>query len=140
MSGAGIRKIRCVGAVVRDAAGRLLVVRRGREPGAGLWSVPGGKVEPGESDPVALARELREETGLVVAVGDHVGSVERPAPDGVFEIHDYRCVVTGGDLSPGDDADAASWVDLATFTTLNDRNALVEGLFAALREWGELPR
>lgn len=124
---------------MRDGGGRLLLIRRGREPGAGLWSIPGGKVEQGESDHEALTREMREETGLVVAVGDHVGMVERPAPSGLFEIHDYRCAVTAGDLSPGDDADAARWVDLAMFTTLDDRNALVAGLFETLSGWGELP-
>ncbi len=123
-----------------DASRRLLLIRRGREPGRGLWSIPGGKVEPGESDTVALRREMREETGLEVVVGRHVGSVERPAPGGVFDIHDYRCSVTGGDLSPGDDADAARWVDLAIFTTLRDTDTLVEGLFEQLADWGELPR
>ncbi|GAA2972029.1 NUDIX domain-containing protein [Actinokineospora diospyrosa] len=129
-----------MGGLVRDERGRLLLIRRGRDPGAGLWSIPGGKVEQGESDHEALTREMREETGLVVAVGDHVGSVERPAPGGLFEIHDYRCSITAGDLSPGDDADAATWVDLAMFTTLDDRNALVAGLCATLSDWGELPR
>ncbi|GAA3063724.1 NUDIX hydrolase [Actinokineospora globicatena] len=134
-----IRRIRCVGALVRDGRDRLLLIRRGRDPGAGLWSIPGGKVEPGESDPEALTREVLEETGLAVAVGDHVGSVERPAPGGLFEIHDYRCAITGGDLSAGDDADAATWVDLAMFTTLRDRNAVVDSLWETLAEWGELP-
>ncbi|SES44069.1 NUDIX hydrolase [Actinokineospora terrae] len=140
MRGDHIRRIRCVGGLVRDERDRLLLIRRGREPGAGLWSIPGGKVEPGESDPEALTREVAEETGLAVVVGDLVGTVERPAPDGLFEIHDYRCTVTGGDLSPGDDADAATWVDLAMFTTLDGRNALVAGLSETLAGWGELPR
>ena len=52
--------VRGVGGVVHDAAGRLLVVRRGRPPHAGLWSIPGGRVEPGEDDATAVARELAE--------------------------------------------------------------------------------
>ncbi|PPK70105.1 NUDIX domain-containing protein [Actinokineospora auranticolor] len=139
MSGERVRKIRCVGAIIRDGRDRLLLIRRGREPDRGLWSIPGGKIEPGESDTVALRREVREETGLEVAIGRHVGSVERPSPKGVYEIHDYRCVVTGGDLHPGDDADAAIWVDLAMFTTLRDTDALVTALFEQLTDWGELP-
>src|SRR6187200_2672799 len=61
----GMERIRCVGGIVRYD-GRLLLVRRGREPARGTWSVPGGHVEPGESDLEATAREVLEETGLVV--------------------------------------------------------------------------
>ena len=68
------RRVPCVGALVHDDDGRLLVVRRGREPGRGLWSVPGGRVEPGESVGVAVEREVLEETGLHVTVGIRVGT------------------------------------------------------------------
>ncbi|SDC99378.1 NUDIX hydrolase [Actinokineospora iranica] len=135
-----IRKIRCVGGIVRDSTGRVLLVRRARDPGRGLWSLPGGKVERGETDPEAVVREIREETGLTVAVGDLVGTVERPGPRGVFEIHDYACTVTDGDLVAGDDALEARWADLAIFTTLERANALVEALFQTLETWGALPR
>ena len=59
-----------VGAVLRDAGGRVLAARRDRPPG---WELPGGKVEPGESEPAALVRELREELGIAVEVGTRVG-------------------------------------------------------------------
>ena len=62
-------RVPCVGALVHDDEGRLLVVRRRNEPGAGRWSVPGGRVEPGESDLTAVRREVLEETGLHVTVG-----------------------------------------------------------------------
>ena len=80
-------RVRCVGAIVHDAGGRLLVIRRGRPPGAGRWSLPGGRVEPGESDAEAVVRELLEETGLRVETGSLIGRVERPGPGGWNRIH-----------------------------------------------------
>ncbi|MFB4298884.1 NUDIX hydrolase [Actinomadura sp. NTSP31] len=128
-------RVRCVGGIVRDGAGRLLLVRRGRPPGAGLWSVPGGRVEPGEDDAAAVARELKEETGLDVAVGALAGSVDRPGPGGVvYEIHDYAAEAVGGALRAGDDAADVRWVTAAELREL----PLTEGLVEALESWGLL--
>lgn len=132
--------IRCVGAVVHDAQGRLLLVQRANDPGRGQWSLPGGRVEAGESDASAVARELHEETGLLVRAGSLVGSVSRPAPQGVFMIFDYAAEVVGGELSAGDDASAVAWVDLVTFTDLDRRGLLVDLLARTLTDWDVLPR
>jgi 8-oxo-dGTP diphosphatase len=127
--------IPCVGAIIRDTGGRLLLIKRGHEPGKGLWSLPGGKVEPGESDDQAVVREVREETGLTVATGRLAGAVRRPAPGGaVFDIRDYEAAVTGGVLAAGDDADEARWVAQADLAGL----ALTDGLVDALTGWGVL--
>ncbi len=67
------RRVQCVGGIVTDPAGRFLLVQRGQEPDKGRWSIPGGHIEPGESDTEATAREVLEETGLHVVVGDLVG-------------------------------------------------------------------
>lgn len=139
VTGSGVRIIRCVGAIVRDSAGRLLLVQRNNEPGRGLWSLPGGRVEAGESDATALARELLEETGLAVRPGALVGSVERAAPNGVYLIYDYACEVVGGTLRPGDDAGDAVWVDPAGFAALDRAGALTPLLAETLREWGQVP-
>ena len=129
------KRIPCVGAIIRDAAGRLLLIRRGHEPEAGSWSLPGGRVEPGESDAQALVREMREETGLIVRPGPLVGAVERPGPGGsVLEIRDYAATVTGGTLAAGDDAADARWVAAADVARL----ALTAGLADALTAWGVL--
>ena len=127
--------IPCVGAVIKDRSGRLLLIRRGHEPGKGQWSIPGGRVEAGESDAEALAREVREETGLVVAVGRLIGAVRRPAGAGsVLDIRDYAASVIGGTLIPGDDADDAVWTSPAGLQAL----PLTDGLLDALRSWGAL--
>jgi 8-oxo-dGTP diphosphatase len=101
----GDRLVPCVGGLTYDNVGRLLLVQRANEPGRGLWSLPGGRVEPGEDDAAALVREMAEETGLMVQPGDLVGRVRR----GVYEIADYRCRVVGGTLLAGDDALDARW-------------------------------
>jgi 8-oxo-dGTP diphosphatase len=130
-------RIDCVGAIITDATGRLLLIKRGHEPEAGRWSLPGGRIEPGESDQQALVREVREETGLQVAPGRLAGTVDRPWPGGrVLVIRDYEAVVTGGDLAAGDDADDARWVSPRDFGGL----PLTSGLLEALYAWGVLER
>lgn len=121
----------CVGGLAYDADGRLLLIRRGNEPGRGLWSIPGGRVEEGESDEQALEREMWEETGLTVRPGALVGRVQR----GPFMIADYRCAVAGGELRAGDDALEARWCDADDLAAL----PLVDELLETLTTWGALP-
>jgi mutator protein MutT len=126
-----------VGAVVHDDAGRILLVRRVSPPGAGLWSIPGGRVEPGEGSAAAVVREVAEETGLEVVAGHVVGQVEREAPGGgIFVITDLVCRTVGGALKAGDDACAAGWFSAAQLAEL----PVVPGLVEALSEWQVLPR
>jgi 8-oxo-dGTP diphosphatase len=127
--------IPCVGAVIKDGQGRLLLIKRGHAPGAGLWSLPGGRIEPGETDAEALVREMREETGLTVQAGSLIGAVRRPAPGGdVLDIRDYAATVTGGTLRAGDDAAEARWVATSELEAL----PTTEGLVEALTSWGVL--
>ena len=127
--------IPCVGAIVFDRQGRLLMIQRGHDPGAGLWSIPGGRIEPGETDEQALVRELLEETNLQVMVGRLVGRVRREGPSGtVIDIRDYAATVAAGTLCAGDDAADARWVTAAELGRLE----VTEGLIEALTEWGVL--
>ncbi len=113
-------RVPCVGAIIHDQSGRLLLILRGHEPGKGLWSVPGGRIEPGETDQQAVVREVREETGLEVACGPLVGVVERPGLGGaVIDIRDYIAAVTGGELAAGDDAAGIRWVTSAEAAALD---------------------
>jgi 8-oxo-dGTP diphosphatase len=134
------RIVRCVGALIYDRDGRLLLIRRANPPGRGRWSLPGGRVEPGESDGVAVTREVAEETGLIVTAHELVGSVKRPGPGVTFDIHDYRCAVTGGDPAAGSDASGLRWVNAAEFAALDGAGALSDLLAATLHEWGAGPR
>jgi 8-oxo-dGTP diphosphatase len=131
--------IPCVGAVVKDGQDRLLLIKRGHEPGAGLWSLPGGRVEPGEPDAQAVQREVLEETGLTVTCGALVGAVQRPGLAGaIFDIRDYAAVRTGGTLQPGDDAADVRWASPAEIASLDDRGLVTDGLVRSLRSWGVL--
>lgn len=128
-----------VGAVARhDDA--LLLVRRGRPPGAGRWSLPGGRVQPRETLHEAVVREVAEETGYDVAVTGFLGWVERigDAPEPYhFVILDFAVDVLDPDATPeaGDDADAVAWVPLTSLT----ETRLVDGLLDFLEDVGVLP-
>lgn len=130
--------VACVGAVVHDRDGRLLVVRRAHDPDRGAWSVPGGRVEPGEDDATAVVREVLEETGLHVVAGRVAGRVQVPAAAPRYEVVDLVCTLVDPDAAPvaGDDAEAAAFVDRATLLELRR----TPGLLEALEVWDLLPR
>ncbi|MCX6425010.1 MAG: NUDIX domain-containing protein [Actinobacteria bacterium] len=130
-------EIPCVGAVVFDDAGRLLLIKRGQEPALGRWSVPGGRVEPGESHEVAVIREVLEETGLDMAVIREIGTVRRASPGGgTYVIHDFLGeLVEAKAPVGGDDATDAGFFTLEQLCELNTSDGLLE----ALVDWGLLP-
>ena len=112
---------------------RLLVIRRGRGPAQGQWSVPGGRVEAGETLAEAVVRELREETGIAGVCAELMGWVERIGDDYHYVILDFRVVALDyADPVAGDDAAEAAWVPLHEVAELN----LVDGLAEFLADNG----
>jgi ADP-ribose pyrophosphatase YjhB (NUDIX family) len=124
--------------VVQDAAGRLLLIQRGQEPSRGLWSLPGGRVEAGETTEQAVEREVLEETGLRVRAGALVGRVSIPGDGVVYDVLDLSCTLTDTEARPvaGDDAADVVFADAVTLARLPCTPLLLE----TLRDWGVLPR
>jgi len=136
--GDGRRVEVAVGAVI-EADDSLLLVRRGRHPEMGRWSIPGGRVEPGETLAEAVEREVLEETALVASCGRFVGWVERIGAGHHFVILDFTASLPSAACRPdpaaGGDVTEACWVRLSEVPTYD----LVSGLEDFLREHGVLP-
>jgi len=123
-----------VGALIfqRD---RVLLVLRGREPLKGYWSLPGGVLEVGELLKEAVAREVKEETGLEVKPGAVVEIFERimrdrgGRPKYHYVLVDYLCKPARGELKPADDASQAAWVRMKELPGLK----LTEGTLAVIQ-------
>jgi 8-oxo-dGTP diphosphatase len=104
---------------------KVLLVKRGKEPGFGKWSIPGGAVDVGESVKSALQREIEEETGLLVEVLDLVEIFERIIPDSQgkilyhYVLLDYWCGMKGGQLRAQSDAADAGFFPVLSLETMN---------------------
>ena len=121
-----------VGGIVFNANRDVLLIKRGQAPAAGLWSIPGGKQEPGESLENTCQREMKEETGLDVEVLSLVAVVERRIEQFHYVIIDFLAQLQPGAATQpiaGSDAGEARWVAMASL----DDYDLVEGLPEIIR-------
>ena len=126
-----------VGAVVLDA-GRVLLVRRGKAPLAGKWSLPGGLVELGETTREAVRREIAEECGLTIRVGEVAGILDRVVRDAAGRVRyhwvlvDYVAFVESGTVCAASDADEAQWVEVDAVERLDTTDGLMDMIRRAL--------
>lgn len=102
-----------------DRDGSFLALRRNQEPLEGEWNMPGGFVEPGESGPEAIAREVREETALEIEAERVLGIFASTYGSGadaqpIFDVA-YLCRIKGGELDVSDESQEAAWFPLADF-------------------------
>jgi 8-oxo-dGTP diphosphatase len=127
-----------VGAIVleRDA---VLLARRGKDPGKGLWSLPGGAVELGETLMEALARETREELSVDIEVGGLVDVYDRIFPDRANRVRyhyvlvDYWGRIASGSPAAGSDISEVGWFPLESLSSLNVGRTLEEAVCKAAR-------
>jgi ADP-ribose pyrophosphatase YjhB (NUDIX family) len=131
-----------VGAIVLHQ-GRVLLVKRGQAPAVGLWSVPGGLVDLGETTVEAVRREVEEECGLKVRVAGLVGVLDRITRDagGLVRYHwvlvDYLAVPESNDtITAGSDAAEVRWVSIEEV----ERLPITEGLMDMIRRAAALSR
>jgi ADP-ribose pyrophosphatase YjhB (NUDIX family) len=134
------RPILGVGALILRGS-EILLIERGREPLKGLWSLPGGAVETGETLADAVRREVLEETGLEVETGAVVEIFERilSDDDGRARHHyvliDYLCRAVGGDLRAGDDASQVQWIKREHLTSYSLTAGTLPVIEKAFREY-----
>ncbi len=130
-------RVVCAGAVVRGPGGRILVVRRANPPSQGAWSIPGGRVEAGETAAEAAHREVREETGMVVDIGSVAGRTDVQSEGAVvYDVLDFWAtpLEEGVTLRAGDDAVDVRWVTREELAALPCTPGLVD-ILDSWRVW-----
>lgn len=97
-------------AVIRNADGDYLLIRRATPPQKGHCTLPGGRVDAGETLQQTAIREVDEETGLVIRIISELGQLQVPdGKGGLYEIHDFLAERLGGEVIAGDDAADVGW-------------------------------
>lgn len=126
------RPVAAVSALVEEQ-GRILLVKRGREPNKGLWSLPGGSIELGETATEALVREVREETSLEVEPGEVIGVRDVIGVGFHYVVITFRARVIGGELAAGSDAEDAAWFTSAQIADISTTEGLPDHLQVSFR-------
>jgi acetyl-CoA carboxylase carboxyl transferase subunit beta len=128
--------IRAASAVIRNADGDYLLVQRATPPEKGHWTLPGGRVDPGETLEQTAIREVYEETGVVIRIVRALGQLHVPdGKGGMYEIHDYLAESLSGEAIAGDDAADVGWFSAETLAEL----PLTTDLLKYLTRYGVYP-
>ncbi len=124
----------CACAIVLKS-GKVMLTRRAVEPSRGLWDLPGGYIEVGESPEETLARELLEETGLEIAITGLLGFFIDTYGDGGTDTLNitYECEVISGSEAPGSDVEEIRWFDPDNLPA--DEELAFRNTKEALRAW-----
>ena len=132
------RPIVAVSGVVTNNKGEILIVRRAKSPGKGLWSLPGGAVKLGEKLINALKRELKEECNISIEIKKFLGAFDRIFLDKneIVRYHyiiiDYLCQTNDKHIQPGSDVDNFAWISLNNINqytyTAGVKDFLTDGL------------
>lgn len=121
-----MRPFACDMILIED--GKILLVKRGREPFKDKWAIPGGRIDEGESAEQCAIREMKEETGLDIEIIKLTGVYSDPErdPRGIIAAT-YLVKRTGGELKAGDDAAEAGWFDMKNLPSLaTDHGKMIE--------------
>lgn len=133
MSEATQTRIDCVG-VICFRGDEVLLIRRGKAPRAGEWSLPGGRIEAGETETEAALRELREETGVSAELRSKIAVIDADFEGYAYRLHDYVAIWTEGEPAGADDAMEARFVKVADITALGMWDKTVEIIQQAYTE------
>jgi len=104
-----LKPIACVG-IICFRGEEVLLIRRGTAPRKGEWSIPGGRIEVGETEPSAALRELFEETSITATLGPKVEIIDAVFEGKAYTLHDYVATYVSGKVISGDDAAHAEFV------------------------------
>jgi len=102
----------CVG-VMCFRGNHVLMIKRGQPPRMGEWSIPGGRIEQGESEEAAALRELMEETGVKADLGPKIADILAIFEGYHYRLHDYIATWTGGEPVAGDDAADCAFIPVS---------------------------